>query len=391
MFNRIIHIAEDEKFINSAYWQFETLYPQQNYFQIVVKDPDADFKYVEDRNGIFKLKYGETHFDTFIETLSDKDVVVFHSLSPEFYYIVRNLPSQIKCIWFCFGFEIYNDSNLFSENSLLDTITKKQFALPKETLKKRIKEKVRGSYRLINPKLPFSPIEIQVQRKREIMNRMNYLGSSFKEDYEKMSKFIGLRKKMFSFWYFPIERIVDVKDEIILDKPNVLIGNSGYKTGNHLDVFNKIKNYQFGGRKIIVPLNYGDESYIPVIMGEGGKAFSDAFQPITTFLELSQYNQIIQKCGVAILNNRRQQAVGNTIALLWFGSKVFLSNKNPFYRYLKRIRVIVFSYERDLCEQNISELLTFEQIKHNRNILFMNLNSELLLKELKVQMDVIYE
>ena len=140
-----------------------------------------------------------------------------------------------------------------------------------------------------------------------------------------------------------------------------------------------------------MPLNYGDGSYINNIIELGTPIFSDKFHPLTTFFELPRYNQIIQNCGVAILNNRRQQAVGNTIALLWHGSKVYLSKRNTFYKYLKRIGVLVFSYENDLSESSINQLLNIDQIEYNRNILFKNLNSEFLLNELKQKIEKVYD
>ena len=104
-------------------------------------------------------------------------------------------------------------------------------------------------------------------------------------------------------------------------------------------------------------------------------------------MPLSEYNQILKKCGVAILNNFRQQAVGNTIALLWFGSKVFLSNKNPFYHYLKKIGVVIYCYEKDLNSEKDLELLSFDKIIENRKQLFKNLNTEFLLIELKNELE----
>lgn len=391
MFNRIIHIAQEEKFINSANWQFENAFPNKNIFYIYQYSNDIDLIHVAKLKNVNIIITKEDK-DALLKSIVPNDIVVFHSLQNDFFSLILKLPISIKCIWLCFGFEVYNDTYYFSENRLLDKITKKQFSIPKQPFEKRVKENIhiRSYYRLIKSKLPLSSVEIQRRNKREVMDRINYLGCGFEEEHKNITKLIRIKKKTFPFWYFPIERIVDVNEEISLNKPNILIGNSGFKTGNHLDVFNKIKNYDFEKRKIIVPLNYGDKSYIQDIIELGNNIFSDKFHPLTTFFELPKYNQIIQNCGVAILNNRRQQAVGNTIALLWYGSKVYLSKKNTFYKYLKRIGVLIFSYENDLSERSLNELLTYEQIEYNRNILFINLNSELLLKELKLKIETIY-
>ena len=196
---------------------------------------------------------------------------------------------------------------------------------------------------------------------------------------------IKQKKRFFDFWYYPLEQILDVTSEISTEKKYIIIGNSGFKSGNHLDVFDKIKNYSLQDIEIVVPLNYGQPNYIQEIMAEGKKDFNETFKPLLDFMPLADYNTILESVGVAILNNKRQQAVGNTIALLWFGAKVFLSHKNPFYHYLKRIGVLVYCYETELTEKSISQFLSLEQIEHNRKMLFQELNKNHLAELLKNQ------
>jgi len=225
------------------------------------------------------------------------------------------------------------------------------------------------------------------EKKNKVMLRINYLGSSFKEEFLKVSKLIGQKKLFFDFWYYPLELIVDVNKNIYYPKKNILIGNSGFKTGNHLDVFAAIKNYNLVSNKIIVPLNYGIKEYINTVVAEGEQCFSEKYYPFLEFVSLQEYNAVLEEVGVAILNNKRQQAVGNTIGLLWMGAKVFLNKENPFYHYLKRIGIIVFCYQTELNEKSCNEYLSLEQIEVNRSILFTHLNREKLAAELKQQIN----
>ena len=91
-----------------------------------------------------------------------------------------------------------------------------------------------------------------------------------------------------------------------------------------------------------------------------------------------------------IFNNKRQQAIGNTISLLWFGAKVYLSDKNPFYHFLKRKGVFVYCFETDLNENNILQLLSLDQINHNKKILFQELNQKYLINLLNRQIEKVY-
>ena len=199
-------------------------------------------------------------------------------------------------------------------------------------------------------------------------------------------KLIQQRKQFFNFWYYPLELIVDVTDLIYLPKKNLLIGNSGYKSGNHLDVFHAIKTFSIPtDAQVIVPLNYGESAYIQEVLASGKKHFKTMFNPLLNFMPLHEYNTHLESVGVAILNNKRQQAVGNTIALLWFGAKVFLSNKNPFYHYLKRMGVEIYSYETELNAKSITEFLSLESIEKNRKLLYTELNRNHLSDLLKTQ------
>jgi hypothetical protein len=376
---QIVHICEDEKFINSAVEQFEHCFPRQNTFYVLPVSTDENFKHVKSQDFIHRTAAAD--LISISSTLSNSTIVVLHSLSPRFYDFILQLPTNIKIIWFCFGFEVYNDSNYFKNDLLLDKLTKQKFPETKKTAKDKFIEAARPYYRFVKPTLPMSPKEY----KHKVMQRINYLGSSFEEEFENVCKLTRLKKQFFHFWYYPLEIITDTQKPIVFPKRNIIIGNSGFKSGNHLDVFDKIKAYSLPDIEIVVPLNYGEAKYIQDILIEGKKVFNATFQPLLDFMPLAAYNTILESVGVAILNNKRQQAVGNTIALLWFGAKVFLSQKNPFYHYLKRKGVIVYCYETELNNKSISQFLSLEQMEHNRIVLFQELNQSHLATLLKEQ------
>lgn len=378
MNNNIIHIASDEKFINSAHWQFENAFPNSNIFYIFTSDKSKDFKYVTPQPNIRKFDIS-TDLSSFLTSLSVNQILIFHSLSESFFPLILKLPKTVQCVWLCFGYEIYTDKRFFKEASLYDTITQKRFGKGEAKSRHLLLDSVRHYIRKVNKKLPLSSFEI----KKRAISRMDYIASSFIEEQEAIQKLIKQKKKTFPFWYYPIEQMVNIDETIVNDRNAIIIGNSGTMSGNHLDVFDKIKLLSWTDRTVIVPLSYGNQTYIKEILEEGKATFGAQFMPLTDFMPLKAYNQIIKQCGVALLCNYRQQAVGNTISLLWFGCKVFLSTNNPFYHYLKRIGVEVFSYETDLKDQSSLELLSNETIQKNRKALLNHLNTNLLQAELK--------
>lgn len=381
---QIVHICEDEKFINSAVEQFENCFPRQNTFFVLPVSSDENFKHVKSQNFIHRTAAED--LISISSTLPNNAIVVLHSLSPRFYEFVLQLSIDIKIIWFCFGFEVYNDSNYFKNDLLLDKMTKQKFPETQKSKKDIFIEAARPYYRLVKPNLPLS----QREYKHKVIQRIDFLGSSFEEEFKHVCKLIKQKKKFFHFWYYPLELIVDVHQPIQQIKSKIIIGNSGFKSGNHLDVFDKIRAYSLFDIEIVVPLNYGEPKYIQEVLAEGKNDFNEAFNPLLDFMPLAEYNTILESVGVAILNNKRQQAVGNTIAFLWFGAKVFLSHKNPFYHYLKRIGVLVYCYETELNEKTISQFLSLEQIGNNRAILFQELNQAHLAALLKEQIEHVY-
>ena len=380
----IVHICEDEKFINSAVEQFEHCFPSQNTFFVLPVSSDEHFKHVKSQDFIHKTAAEDLIL--FSSTLTNNAIVVLHSLSPRFYDFVLQLPKSIKIIWLCFGFEVYNDSNYFKSNILLDAVTRAKFPDVKRSKKDQFIEIARPYYRLLKPTLPLSSKE----SKRRVFKRIDYFGCPFLEEFQSVKKLLSIKRAFFNFWYYPLEIIIDIQQPIIYPKTNIIIGNSGFKSGNHLDVFDKIKNYSLKDIEIVVPLNYGEPKYIQEVLVEGKKDFNMAFKPLLDFMPLAVYNTILESVGVAILNNKRQQAVGNTIALLWFGAKVFLSHKNPFYHYLKRKGVLVYCYETELNQKSISQFLSLEQMEHNRIVLFQELSKAHLATLLKKQIEHVY-
>jgi hypothetical protein len=375
----IIHLCEDEKFINSALEQFEYCFPGQNTFYVLTYDQEKDLKYIKASKIVHKISID--NLAVLAKKIPDNIYIVLHSLPPGFYSFVQEISRSIPLIWICFGFEVYKDPKFYKEEILLDKLTIKLFPPEKATIGKKIKDFSKVFFRFFNDKVSNS----EIKSKKEAIKRINYLGTSFDEEFDQICQLINQKKEKFTFWYFPIEIIIDIKKTYPNNKSNLLIGNSGFVTLNHFDVFHKIEQFNLDNLNVVVPLNYGKQKYINEVLSEGRKIFKDRFNPILDFMPLDEYNNVLGSVGVAILNNRRQQAIGNTIGLLWFGAKVFLSEKNTFFKYLRRISIIVFSYEKELNEKSLKQFLTNEEIEHNRKILYKELNREHLSKLLRKQ------
>ena len=195
----------------------------------------------------------------------------------------------------------------------------------------------------------------------------------------------------FVFSYYPLEFILEDIDEGNLNSNNILLGNSSFLSNNHFEALEILSEMGVDNRKIVAPLSYGDLDYAKEVAKVGKSKFNERFIPIMEFMPLQEYNKLLKSCNVAIFNNYRQQAIGNTITLLWMGSKVYLDERNTFYQFLKRKGIHVFSVNNDLNSSNINALkpLTSNEIKLNREILLKELSSDVLLRKLHFQIESI--
>src|SRR5690606_19366069 len=147
MKGKIYHICEDEKFINSAVYQFETVFPSQNKFYVLVYNENQSFKHVKEQPFVYKTNPNSCL--EIISSIKKDDLVVFHSLSSNFYSFLFALPKKIKTVWLCFGFEVYNNQKYFLENNLLASITFSKYAepQPKKKLKTKLKDFIKPFFR----------------------------------------------------------------------------------------------------------------------------------------------------------------------------------------------------------------------------------------------------
>ncbi len=377
--NSIIHYCQDEKFINSSYHQFNELFPQKNHFYIY----DCENQKTKHINVNQDFSFIDTIPESF-KKIPENSLVIFHSLPEYLISYLHLLPKSATTVWLQFGYEIYGDHNLYSQNILLDRLTKKHFKkeYPKDKIKDKIKTKIFPFLRLFKKELYLTHGEqasVKKKKKIEQLKRINFWGTSYREECQHLSKTLGYQRPLFEFYYYSLEQILNIESKIILNKNKIMIGHSGFPNGNHLDILEKIKEFKTPPKDIIVPFSYGIEDY---------KKYIKKYNPIKNvsyiedFLPLKEYNKILNEVKIAVFNNRRQQALGNIISLLYFGAKVFMSNKNTFYHFLKRKGIHVYCYETELNTSNFHGL-SIDQIKTNRKILKNFLGEDILKEKLR--------
>lgn len=83
-------------------------------------------------------------------------------------------------------------------------------------------------------------------------------------------------------------------------------------------------------------------------------------------MPLAEYSKVISSCGVVVMNHVRAQALGNIIAALWSGSRLFLRPENHFLPHMKAFGAVVDEWS-DVANTNIFVPLDAEERRLNRD------------------------
>lgn len=381
MQKKIIHIFDDDKFIDPTIKLFEEVRPDNSIYYVIKKNniplhyvksdkvKRVDFEVFEERNELI----------TYIN--SDENHVVFlHALNGSKQEIVLGIKQEIKKVWFIWGYDLYGAWPLLKKNIYLAKT--KAFLNIKPNLKTRLKTNAYTFYIFKNK---------QVAKK--ISNKVfNVVNNTFNTKFYQAASLIDfvvpvvptefeiienmkLKAQFAPFTYGCIEDLLGDKiNETVQGKPNILIGNSANPTNNHLDVFAKLAKLNLEGRKIYVPLSYsGNEAYKKRIIKEGQKLFGDNFFPLIDFMSLEKYNEILLSCGTLIFNHVRQQGVGNIIIMGYLGASIYLNKKSPVYKYYKETGMVINEI-KELTPKHFQQILSIGDIAENKRI-FSNLYS----------------
>jgi dTDP-N-acetylfucosamine:lipid II N-acetylfucosaminyltransferase len=396
----IIHVFNDDKFVDPAISIMELAYPNgSEYF--VIKNTEGLFKYVKsDKPKSIALITSED-FSAFVKYLIEQkaEVVFFHALDSYKQKLVNLLPEDIVKVWLVWGYDLYGNWQLF-DNNLYE----------KETKKYLLKDKVGLKSKLIYSSFSFWLFHKTLHKKIRLPKRVLFvLQSSFYQDFYQAAEKIDLvapviasefefikklkiKAKLMPFSYGCLEDLLqDNASDTVLESRNILIGNSADPSNNHLEVFKKIASFNFGDRKIFVPLSYGgNKEYIEYIVTKGKELFGDNFVPLLDFMTLKEYNTILSSCGFMIFNHIRQQGVGNIVSLGYMGAKLFLNRKSPILSFFSNKGMTILDANK-ITEAQLFKNLDSKQLVINRQVLIEEYSSKAVTNKILTLVEMVKE
>tara|TARA_Y100000385_G_C13056638_1_gene622325 strand:+ start:460 stop:1617 length:1158 start_codon:yes stop_codon:yes gene_type:complete len=376
---QIAHITKKSHFFHNVSYQFEKAFEGQNsYFlhtrELVSQEEKEAFSKVEQ---IYFVGDKAKDIADLFERIQKFDIVFLHGLDMFSSRLMLFADMEPKVVFLFFGGEIYENSKILKSKPFGNLTIKKYNNF--DNRKERFIEN--SLYRI---KYVFDTLESKIKK---ALQKIDYFAVVHKEDYDFMiaNKVMPSSVKYFKFSFYPIEFLYNNEIDTSNSGNNILIGNSRSYANNHLEIFSILSKFNIANRKVIVPLSYGNMKGIDSLVQNGKENLGDRFSPLLELMPLDEYNKMLSTCSVAIMNHYRQQAVGNIIALVYSGAKVYLSSQNTVYHFLKRIGCNVYSVENDLITSNINALepLSKEESTQNKEILYRFLNTEKLIEDLR--------
>ncbi|MEQ9100861.1 MAG: TDP-N-acetylfucosamine:lipid II N-acetylfucosaminyltransferase [Imperialibacter sp.] len=386
----IAHVCQDEKFIDGAFHSFDLAFPGQNKFYVLVPPGAQNIRYIRKASNLTKVVIDGAEVELLLKVCEQHTLVVLHGITHSIALLIEKFDKPEKFVWLILGAEMYQNQHIYAGRLLGELTTK----LRRHSAGKvGLTEFLRDIYRRVKYRsLAISQISMEEQLEdiARSIGRIKCCASLLKEEFE----YLESRQKLaddacyLPFTFYPIEYFIGKATEASVVPPsgeNILIGNSASYTNNHLEVFEKLQSFDLRGRKLITPLSYGDPQYIKAISKIGYRQFPNNFHPLTEFLTIESYNEILSSCSIVIMNHYRQQGIGNILSTIYFGCKVYLSEESILYSFLRRIGCLVFSVESDLNAGNSETLkpLTLPDIEYNREILIAEISSDKIVSRLR--------
>ena len=355
-----IHLALDEKFVDCSVEIFEKYYPNQNIF--IVDKCEGENRFVTSKENVYLWPFNSSHWHNLLQKeVSFDDTqrinVLVHFLTKDSArraLELKKINKKVRLYWIFYGADLYSYLELTGRYKLYDYNVSGQ--------RNRLKDFISlllGRYNYI----------------RDFCAELDFFCFWNKYDYELLCKNVETKAK-FKLFYYISANARYINDYMPEKEMSVLINHSASLTGNHLTLINKLNSLSVFDINLIFPLSYGSIKHRNLIESNANKLFPGRCVFLEDYMPTDAYYKIINKCQIAIMGHRRQEAGGNINFLLRNGKKVFLREDNNLLRYYRDLGCFVYSFEKDLNSRDDLRPLAKEQQEVNKRIMSERISSE---------------
>lgn len=378
----ILHFVSDDKVTDQIIENFGKV-DKNSCFLVFVNSKQNDFKYISNTSEkLIEFSVLEDDINTLIQKLKPTAIVA-HAFHLDYAKAILQIKNKLTIAWYIWGFDVYGlpriKPNTYAEltnDFLLGTESKLQ--LGRKILKHNVLRKV---YYNLN-----TSEEDRYSFIYKALKKVTYFVTYLVEDYHYFSKYYPNDFKFIDCTFSTIDQYLAGNQDVKIDDNavNILIGNSNSAESNHLDAFTILENIGFyGDAQIFVPLSYGpNEVYKEEVIKTGSTLLGNSFVPLLDFMERSDYIDILSSCSTGVFYHYRQQAMGNIIAMLYIGARVYLSSKNPAFQFFVKNGITVFDFDKDY-EVFKNTKLEINTVEKNRKILSEMFNEQKVLEDIR--------
>lgn len=185
--------------------------------------------------------------------------------------------------------------------------------------------------------------------RRHIIRQLPEIAVFVEEDFSLIKSFYKTKALHIPILYpIPVnlehlEKIEAVKSDSTV---RIMIGNSGDPSNLHLEMIDKLVPFRDKDIEILCPLSYGGScDYKKAVIDRGKEILGDKFVAITELMSLEEYSKFLGRIDISLMNHKRQQGLGNILALLYLGKKVFIRPDITSYYYFKRQNCRVYNIQ----------------------------------------------
>ena len=309
-----LHIVPDNVFVNKFYENLCEL-GIQNQNKLIVRTNRPKLKYVR-----HELSSGKLYSKTFAQLTGDTysyDKVFIHQFTPLLYrWVWEHKFKELN--WMVWGSDLYNLPFLKAEH--YEELTRIKY----------ISRRLRLQDLLYNAKV----LMLHQLYRKKAYHKVDNILTWMKSEYEfAVRNLPGLQADHRFFFYEnetpykALEGLLNESDPVSNERPLYVLGNSATPELNHLDAVALLADIGLEA-DLLVPLSYGDDHYRAFIKKavsfyQGGKV-----EFIETYMDFTQYLQLLNRADGLIMNNVRPQGYGNIFIMMYLGKKIILNKKN---------------------------------------------------------------
>ncbi len=205
-----------------------------------------------------------------------------------------------------------------------------------------------------------------------IMRRFPVVASLTDGDYELAKSWYGCRGTNIRLDYceeHTTELMKNYSSQFFADDGyiHILVGNSATETNQHEEIFRMLAKYDTSRMRIYSPLSYGNKEYGNKIIRLGYKLFGDRFNPITEYMTREEYYKFLSQIDIGIFNNNRQQGMGNIVALLYYGKKVYMRSDTTMWSEWRDKKKYSINDVDKIGNESYEDFISYDTINADNN------------------------